>query len=76
MIFIIELLGPYKYEAVFEGMARETLSNGILTGCGENIVLSVSPEINDTDPDDLTLPVLVVKISRGNADNNRKENVR
>lgn len=60
LVFIIHYLGPHEYEAVFEGTARETRTNGVESHCGESPVLAISPKLNDID--DPTLPVLVVKI--------------
>ena len=59
-VFIIHYLGPHEYEAVFEGVAREARSNGVEKNCGENSVLSITPELNDID--EPTIPVLVIKI--------------
>jgi len=60
LISIIQYRGPYKYEAVFDGAARETYSNGVLEEHRESVVLAVTPELDSTKTP--TIPFLAVKI--------------
>lgn len=64
-LFIVHRLGPHECEAVAEGTAAELRASCCVEVCGENVVLSLSLEIDDLNgaPE----PVLLITIGRKEA---------